>query len=89
MLDDLVRRAFGENMTAVNDVGAVDQTERLPNIVIGDEHANSAALEMSHEVLNVADRDGINPREWFIKQHEGRLAGERARDFAASPLPAG
>ncbi len=32
---DLVRPAFGEHPAGVNDVGAVDQTEGLADIVVG------------------------------------------------------
>ncbi len=89
MFDDRVGRAFGEHVSAMYDVGAIDQSERLPHVVVGDEDADAAALEMPYEVLDVADRDGIDAGEWFVEQYEGRFSGERARDFAAPPLAAG
>src|SRR5579863_396530 len=75
MVDDLVGRPFGQNMTAVDDIGAVDQTERLANIVIGDQHTDAATLEVTHQILNVADRDWVDAGEGLVEQHERGFAG--------------
>ena len=75
-------------MAAVDDIGAIDQAERLAHIVVGDQHADAAALEMAHEILDVADRDRIDAGERLVEQHEGRIARQRAGDFAAPPLAA-
>src|SRR5271165_2117874 len=87
MGDDCLRSAFGQDMSAVNNVGAIDQTERLADIVIGDQHADAASLKVANEVLDVADGNGINPGERLVKQHEGWLSGERARNLTSAPLP--
>jgi ABC-type lipopolysaccharide export system ATPase subunit len=37
--------------------------ERLAHVVVGDEHADAAALEVHHQFLDVADRDRVDARE--------------------------
>src|SRR5271165_2326622 len=89
MSDDRLRRPLGQHVTTVDDVGPVDQAERLAHVVIGDQHADAATFEMTHEVLDVADSDRIDAGERLVEQHEGRFAGERPGDLAAPPLAAG
>src|ERR1700676_2496015 len=47
---DLLGRALHEHAALVEDVGAVDDLKRLAHVVVGDEHADAAVLEMRHEV---------------------------------------
>ena len=79
---------FGQDVAAVDDVGAIDQPQRLAHVVIGDQDADAPSLQVPHKVLNVADGDRVDAGEGLVEQHEGRLSGERARDFAAPPLAA-
>ena len=66
----VVGRPFGQDMAAVDDIGAVDQSERFAHVVIGDQNADAATLEMAHEVLDVADRDRVDAGEGLVEQHE-------------------
>src|SRR5271165_7610864 len=79
MGDDLLRRPFRQDLAAVDDIGAIDQPKRLPHIVIGDQHADAASLEVPDEILDVADCNRVDAGEGLVEQHEGRLAAERAR----------
>jgi len=63
MGDDVVRAALGQHMAAMDDIGAVDEAERLAHIVVGDEHADASPLQVPHEVLDVADGDRIDAGE--------------------------
>ena len=54
---------------AMDDVGAVDQPERLAHVVVGDEDADAALGEMAHEGANVADGDRVDAGEGFVEQH--------------------
>src|SRR4051812_5900966 len=83
---DGIRLAFRQDAAGMDDVGAVDQSQGLADIVVRDEHADAAAGQVAHEILNVADRDRVDAREGFVKQHEGRLASERAGDLATPSL---
>jgi hypothetical protein len=86
--NDFVWRPFGQNVAAVNDVGPIDQPEGFPNIVIGNQNADTSPLEVTHEILDVADRDGVDARERLVEEHERRFAGERAGYFAPPSLAA-
>ncbi len=56
----------------MDDRGAVDDVERLADIVIGDEHADAAIFQMRDEGADVADRDGVDAREGLVEQDVGR-----------------
>ena len=70
MFDDGGGRPFRQHVPAVNDVGAIDQTERFSHVVVGDQDADAATLEMPDEVLDVADRDRVDAGEWLVQQYE-------------------
>ena len=50
-------------MAAMNDVGAIDQPEGFPNIVIGYQNADTSPFKVTHEILDVADCDRVDARE--------------------------
>src|SRR4051812_9619143 len=72
----------------MNDVRAVDQTQRLADVVVGDQDADAALLQVKDEFLDVTHRNRVDTSEGLVEQHEGGLASQRARNFAAPPLPA-
>ena len=88
MRNDVVRRTLSQNVATVNDVGAIDQPEGFPHIVIGNQNADTSPFEVTHEILDIADRDRVNARERLVEEHERRFAGERAGDLAPPPLAA-
>jgi len=67
----------------VDNVGAVDQSQGFPDIVISDENTDTALFQVLDEKLNVADGNRIDSGERFVEEHEGGTAGQGARDFAA------
>ena len=88
MGDDVVGRALHEHAPGVDDIGAVDEAERLAHIMVRDQHADAAALEVAHQLLDVAHRDRIDAGEGLVEQHVIGSPGERASDLATSPLAA-
>ena len=56
--------------------------------MIGDQNADSALLELAHELADVGDRDRVDSREGLIEQHDRWYRGQRPGDFAAPPLTA-
>ena len=72
----------------MDDVGAVDDVERLAHIVIGDQHADAAILQMLHQVADVVDGDRIDAGERLVQQDVGRMRRQRARDLDAAALAA-
>jgi len=82
---DIGRRALHEHLAFVDDVSAVDDVERFADIVIGDQHADAAILQMAHKLANVVDRDGINSGERLVQKDVGGGAWpERARSRPAA-----
>src|SRR5665647_3225503 len=69
VIDDFIRTALGQDLTGIDDIGTVGQSERFPHIVVGDQHADAAIGEMAHKILNVADRDRIDAGKGFVEQH--------------------
>src|SRR6187551_2330472 len=61
-----VWRAALENHPAMHDIGAIGDAQRLAHIVVRDEHADAAVLEVEDDLLNVAHRDRIDAGERLI-----------------------
>src|SRR6478735_2233504 len=82
------RRALGQYLAFAEDVGAIADAERLAHVVIGDQHADAAFLQMPHDALDLADRNRVHAGERLVQQHEARLGRERARDLDAAAFAA-
>ena len=76
--DDLVGASMRQHLAGMDDVGAVDQAERLAHIVVGDQHADAARGQVPHELLDVGNRNRVDAGEGLVEQHVG-WAGWRAR----------
>src|SRR5260221_13828040 len=79
----------GQYGAFVDDVGAVADAERFPNVMIRYEHADAALLEEPNEALDVEHRDRVDAGERLVEQDEGRLGAERPGYFQAAPLATG
>src|SRR4051812_37637744 len=88
IVDDLVRTALGENLTGINNVGAVGEAESFADIVVGDQDADAAIGEMTDQILNVADGDRIDAGERLVQQHVVGSCRQSARDLDSPPLAA-
>ena len=80
--------AGGEDPPVVEDVGAVGDGERLPDVVVGDQHADAALLQPGHDLLDVPDRDRIDAGEGLVEQEVAGTGHERPRDLEPPPLTA-
>src|SRR5262245_35643824 len=67
IIRDLARRPRHQNLAAVQDVGPVGDGERLAHVVIGDQDADTAVAQAGHDLLDVADGDGVDPRERLVE----------------------
>src|SRR3546814_6260509 len=56
-----------KHLSIINDAGAINDIERLPTIMIGDEHADATLLEPANEIAKVVEGDESDPCEWFVK----------------------
>ena len=73
----------------MQDIGAVNDFERFAHIMVGDQHADAAILQMLDQITNFADRDGVNAGQRFIQQDIGRVGRQRAGNFAAPAFTTG
>ena len=73
----------------MQDVCPIDDLERLAHIVVGDQDADPAVLEVRNQVADVADGDRVDAGQRFVEQDEFRLRGQRPGDLDAPPLAAG
>ena len=86
---DLVRAALHQHLAVMHDVGAIDDLQRLPDVVVGDQDADAARFEVADDALDLDHRDRIDTGEWFVEQDEARLGGQRTRDRHAALLADG
>src|SRR5436190_22245282 len=85
----LLGGSLHQDAPLVHDVRAVGDAQRLPHVVIGNQNAQPPLTQALDDVLDLADRDGIDSHERLVEQDERRLPHERARDLHAPPLAAG
>ena len=72
----------------MQDIGAVDDLQRLAHIVVGDQHADAAILEVPDQVADLADRDRVDAGQRLVEQDEVRAASPgrgRSRPRRRSP----
>src|SRR3954453_12751901 len=86
IVDDLIRTALGENLTGINNVGAIGEAESFADIVVCDQHADAAIGEMTDQILNVADGDRVDAGERLGQQHGVGAGGPGVRGLVAPPL---
>ncbi len=72
-----------------HDVGAIGDRQGLANIVVGDQHPQPPALQVSDDALDVVYRDRVDPGERLIQKHELRIGHQRTRDFQTPALTTG
>ncbi len=77
------------DLAVEHDVGAVGDRERLPHVVIGDQHAESPRTQLRDNALNVIDGDRIHSGKRLVEKHEFRARDQRPGDLEAPPLTAG
>src|SRR5690625_767690 len=66
--DDLSGGAIHQNLAIMQDIGAVDDLERLAHIMVGDQHADAAVLQMADKGADLADRDRVDPGKGLVEQ---------------------
>src|SRR6476661_6742252 len=74
--------AFEEQISAVHDA------ESGLHVVVGDEHADVAVLELGHNALYFLGGNGVDASEGLVEQHKLGVDGQGAGNFGAAPLAA-
>ena len=72
----------------MNDERAVDELKGFSDVVIRNKHPDSPRGELTHQLADITDRNGINACEWLVEEHELRLGGEGTGDFHTATLSA-
>src|SRR5436190_5931406 len=70
----------------MENVGAVDDLQRVADIVIGDQHTDAAILEVGDKAADIVDRDRVDAGERLVEQDEIGLGRQRPGNFPAPPL---
>ena len=65
----------------MDDEPAVDDVEGFSNVVIRNKHPEAPSGELTHQLANITDRNGINPGEGLIKEDEFGAGGKGSGDF--------
>src|SRR3954453_3783867 len=77
-----------QDLSVVDDAGAVDDVERLADIMVGNENADVALLELAHQLADIGDRNRVDAGEGLVEEHDLRLGRERWGYSAPPPLAA-
>src|SRR5215510_16264360 len=88
VVDDVVLAPLHQDLSGIDDVGAVGEVECFAHVMVGDEHADTARGEPPHQPLNVDYGLGIDAGERFVEQHVIRPARQRAGDLDPAALAA-
>src|SRR5262245_60100008 len=83
------RSSAAEYHSVVHDVCPVRNAQRFTDVVISDQHADAALLQMKNDLLNIADGDWVDARERLVEQDEPRRDDQRACDLRAATLTSG
>ena len=67
MSDDLRRSSVHQYLSIVKDIGPINNVQRFPYVMIGDQDPDSAILKMCYQFPNVIDGDRIDPRERLVQ----------------------
>ena len=76
-------------MTLADDIGAFADGQRLPDVMVGDQHAKTTVAQMLDDAFDINNGNGVNPGKRLIQQNEFRISGQRAGDFNAAAFTAG
>src|SRR5690606_23719367 len=87
--EDGIGVALGNDVAGADDVGGVADIQRLAHIVVGNQNADAALLEVANDVLDVIDRDRVNTGKGLIKQDKGGVGGQATGDFRAAAFATG
>ena len=74
----LLRCSRHEYSAFVDNVGPVCHGEGLANIMVCNQHANSARFQVENNLLQIEYRNGIDSRKGLVKKDKRRLNAEAA-----------
>ena len=73
--EDVIRGSFGNNMAFADDVGMLANIQCFADIMVGDQHTNTFISEVTNNVFDVVNRDGVNTSKRFVEQNKLWICG--------------
>ena len=80
--------AVGKNGAFTHDIGAIAYAQGFADVVVGNEYANISFRKLADNILDIDDRNRIDPGKRFVEQDKLRLISQCARYFDASAFAA-
>ena len=75
-----------ENLTLVEEIGAVGDGQRLVNVVVGDDYTDILILQRRNDTLNILYGDRVNAGEWLVEKYERRVDCDSSRNLGTTTL---
>src|SRR5713101_6328430 len=67
IIDQQFGFAFADHFAVMDQISAIDQLQRFPDVVIGDEDAEAALLEAADDFLHLINRDRIDAAKRLVE----------------------
>ncbi len=71
----ICRTAFGNQFAVAQDIRAIADAQGFANIVISDEYANIALLQVFDDALDIENGYGVDTGKGFVQQDEAGISG--------------
>ena len=89
IVTQLVRGSGAEDAPLGDDVGAVGDAEGLADVVVGDQNADAAGLEVEDDLLQLEHGNGIDAAEGFVEEDKAGLDAKTAGNLDAAAFATG
>src|SRR5262245_11492297 len=89
VVGDLGRGARDQDLAVVKNVGTVGNGEGFAHVMVRYQNADPPFAKPGDDLLDVADRDGIDTREGLVQEQVLRRRDQRPRDLETTALAAG
>ena len=86
--NDFFGRALSEHFAFVDDVGVIANAQRFTYVVVGDQNADAAVFQKTHDALNFDHGDRVDTGKRFVKKNEARVSRQGSGDFRTTSLAA-
>ena len=75
VLQDFCRRAVRDQVSLAHDIGAFTHGQRFADVMVGNQHAETAVTQMLNNAFDIDNGDGVNAGKGFIQQDKFRVGG--------------
>src|SRR5947207_7263820 len=86
---ELLGRSRPENSSIVDDISAVRDLQGFSDIVVGHQDPDLLRFQVINDLLDLNDRNRIDPRKRFIQKYEFRRNNQRSSNFHAPTFSSG